>query len=296
MLDLSIIIVSYNTRKLLVDCLESVKLLKGKVDFEVIVVDNNSKDDSVKAVKRFEKDINLRIIKNKENKGFGAANNQGMEIAKGDHILLLNSDTVINPEAVLKPLSFIKEDEEIGVISTKLRSLDDSIQSNGGYFPNYLNVLFWMSFLDDVPIFYKLISPYHIEPEFEADDIRYQDWITGAFFLLKREIFEEVGGFDEDYFMYVEEMDYCYRIKQKDWKIVYYPESEIVHFGGASGTSESALINEFKGLKLFYRKHKNGDKVLSMLLKFGSVMRILMFSLLGDKGKAAVYKKAYHVV
>lgn len=292
-IDLSVIVVSYNTRDLLVDTLESLKSANNVLELEIIVVDNNSQDDSVEAVERMAKQgLPIKIIQNKKNRGFGAANNQGMEIASSEFILLLNSDTIVNKQAIIDCLDYIRSMDDVGVLGCKLVEEDGKVQRNGGFFPSFTNVFFWMTLLDDIKIFYKHIKPYHTNPKFEKDRIRELDWVTGAFFLIRKKVFDEVGGFDEDYFMYVEEMDYCYRIKSKDWKVVYFPKASIIHLGGGSGSSKNALINEFDGLKRFYRKHRSGDLLVSILLSLGSLIRIILFFILGDQRRSKIYVEA----
>lgn len=293
---ISIIIVSYNTKKLLRDCLNSLFEAGKDMNCEVIIVDNASTDGSVRVAKEFENFLNIKLIVNKVNKGFGGANNQGIKIAGSDLLLLLNSDTIVNKNALERPLSYMKENKNVGVLGCKLVGIDGNVQSSGGYFPNLFNVFFWMTFLDDIKPIYIRIKPYHINPNFENEYIREQDWVTGAYFMIRKKIFDDLGGFDEDYFMYVEEMDYCYRIKSKNWKIIYYPYSDIVHLGGASGTSEDAVISEFKGLMMFFNKHMGGSAFISFLLRFGAFLRMVTYLILGNFKLSKSYAKAWKVI
>jgi GT2 family glycosyltransferase len=122
-----------------------------------------------------------------------------------------------------------------------------------------------------------------------------QDWLTAAFFMIKREVFEEVGGFDEDYFMYTEEVDYCWRIKKAGWQVCYQPTLSITHLGGASSTQEFPILSEYKGIKLFYKKHMPGWQYpfLITFLKSGAALRAIIFGILKGRQVAKIYAKAF---
>ena len=167
---LSIIIVSFNTSKITIDCLESILKDKGltfdldkisnkeQIPCEIIVVDNNSQDDSILQIEKFKK---VKLIKNKNNFGFGKANNQGLKIAKGNYILLLNSDTIILHSAISQSLNWLASHPEASVCTAQLLNKDKSIQASGGFLPNLLNVFNWTFSLDDLPFINKIIKPFH---------------------------------------------------------------------------------------------------------------------------------------
>ncbi len=302
--DLSIIIISFNTEKLTRECVNSVfKNTKG-ITFEIIVIDNASHDGSVLTLKKFEQKYpNVKIILNNENTGFGLANNQGIKVARGRYVLLLNSDTLVLDNVLGEMVSWMDKNPKVGISSSALKFKNGSIQGTGGYFPTLLRVLTWMSFIDDIPGFTNILKSFHpmhgLSPFDKNVDFfkkkKQMDWLTGAFFLIRREVLTKVGGFDKDYFMYVEEVDLCYRAKKAGWQIWYLPKWSIIHYGGASSTAEFPLINEVKGLKTFYKKHMQSWKynALRVLLKLGALLRIFVFGVLRGKDAAKTYAKVF---
>ena len=299
--DISIIIVSFNTKNILINCIESIFQNMNGINFEIIVVDNNSTDGTKVFLNQISKRKNVRCIYLKENKGFGIANNTGMRISSGKYILLLNSDTEVVNDVIQKCMEWMGGHESYGVISPNLYNKDGSIQGTGGYFPNLLRVFSWMT-IQDIPFVDLLIKPFHPMRsnsfyngnEFYRKE-RDLDWVTGAFFMLRRETFNDVGFFDNDFFMYTEEVEYCFRIKEKGWKIKYLPISGVIHLGGASSTIGFSVLREFNGIKLLYKKHfpKWQYSVLRIFLKIGCLGRIFVFGLLKGKEAAKIYAKAF---
>ncbi len=291
-IDLSIIIVSYNTEKLTRDCIESVAESTKGISYEFLVIDNASKDNSVKALEELSKKLPLTLIANSDNKGFGAANNQGMKKAKGKYLLLLNSDTLVKDNVLGEMVAWMNKNPKVGISTSALKNADGSLQGTGGYFPMLSKVFAWMFFIDDIPFLSKLIKPYHLRP---LSTSRQLDWITGAYFLFRRQTFNDVGFFDKDYFMYVEELDFCFRAKKKGWQIWYLPQWNIIHYGGASGTSEFALLSEYKGIKIFFRKHMPAWQIpiLRFCLKTGAFLRIILFGAVKGFSVAKIYAKAF---
>jgi len=302
--DASIIIVSFNTRKMLEECLSSLVSNTKPLNYEIIIIDNASNDGSVDFLQESTKKINnLKLILNRENVGFGAANNQGIKKAKGEYILLLNSDTKFESNVLGEMTKWMNKHERIGIATCALRNRDGSLQATGGYFPNLIRVFSWM-IIQDFPFVDRLIKPFHPmkSKSFNKGENFYEkerevDWITGAFFLIRRKVIKDVGYFDEDYFMYTEETDYCYRTKKKGWKIWYIPSWSIIHFGGASGTKELPILKEFEGVKLFYKKHypRWQYPILRILLKIGALGRLVLFGILEGRESAAIYAKAFKI-
>ena len=303
-MDLSIIIVNYNTKDLLLNCLGSVKKNTKNISYEIIIVDNASSDRSVETLKRL-KSPEIKVILNRENFGFGKANNKGIAIAGGRYILFLNSDTQIRDGILDEMVKYMDDNPKTGIAGCALKSKDGSLQATGGYFPTLIRVASWMFFLDDIPLLDIIIKPFHPMHEksffykgegfFKKTSQR--DWVTGAFLLTRRRVLDEVGFFDEDYFMYTEETDLCYRAKQKGWQVWYLPKWAIVHLGGASSASEFPILSEYKGIKLFYKKHMPGwqGPVLRGFLKVGALLRICLFGVLKGGSYAKVYAKAFQI-
>ena len=303
MIDLSIVIVNFNTKELLKDCIESIIAKTKDLKYEVIVVDNASEDGSVELVRKFISKYPVKLIANKKNLGFGKANNQGIKKAKGKYILLLNSDTLIKDNLLGEMVSWIDSHPAAGVTTCALKNKDGSLQGTGGYFPHLFKVFAWMFFLEDIPLLDRLIKPFHPmhsqSPIYKGEGFfkkpHQRDWITGAFFLARKEAIDKAGVFDEDYFMYTEEVDLCWRIKKKGWQVWYLPQWSIIHYGGASSTSEFALLSEYKGIKIFYGKHKPDWQMpfLRLFLKGGALLRIVLFGLLKGGKTAKIYAKAF---
>jgi GT2 family glycosyltransferase len=295
---LSIIIVSYNTADLTSNCLKSIIQDKGltQIDYEIIVVDNNSSDDSLIKINQFKtdikskKNISFKLITNKTNHGFGKANNQGLKIASGNYILFLNSDTLILHSAISQSLDWLCSHPESSICTAQLLNHDKTIQASGGFFPNLANIFTWCLSLDDLPLVNKIIKPIHPHtPQFYTKDKFYlsdhrQDWVTGAFFLTRKPLLDKVNGFDENYFMYGEELELAYRIHQitPNNQVWYLIGPQIIHFGQASAVKKlDPILNEYKGFLSFFKKHKPKWQypLVKVLLKINALIRsIIHFS------------------
>jgi len=301
-IDISIVIVSTNIEKMLRDCLKSTFVALKDINGEVIVVDNASSDKTPDMVaKEFPQAI---LIRKHENHGFGQNNNYGMKIAKGRYVLLLNSDTLIIDKNIFKEMiAWMDAHPKVGLSSCGLLNSDKkTLQGSGGYFPTLPRVVAWMTFVDDIPGVDKLMKPYHpLHPgsPFYKNESYYkkpqkQDWVTGAYFLMRHDAMDKAGIFDEDFFLYVEEVELAYRFYKAGWESWYLPQWKIVHYGQMTNGSEKATIFEMQNLKLFYKKHypKWQLSALTITLKFGAFLRILFYSLLDPK-VAKIYAKAF---
>lgn len=305
MIDVSVVVVSFNTKELLLECLASVKKHTKRVSYEVIVVDNASTDGTVKAIKDIR---DVQLIRNKKNVGFAKANNQGIKKTKGRYVLLLNSDTALREDSLTKMVMWMDDHKKVGIATCKLVNPDGSTQATGGSFPNLLRVFLWATFLDDLPFVSGLFGSFHPHVSrgvFEKE--HRQDWVTGAFLLVRKEILEKIGALDEEFFMYVEEVDFCFRAKRAGWQVWYVPATQIVHESGASASGstitflegvrgrEGSVLGEFKGLKKFYKKHYPAWQfpALSFLLRLAAFLRIIVFGIFGRQKEAwKIYAKA----
>jgi len=270
MLDLSIVTINYKTDALTKACVDSVKKYTKGIKFETIVVDNSL-----------------------NNRGFSGGNNVGIKKAKGRYILLLNSDTYLHDDVLSKMVSWMDEHPNVGIASSALKNVDGSPQTTGGHFPTLTRVLFWMV-LQDFPLMEGLINQFH--PKKNKGGVYELDWVGGTMFMMKKEVVDNIGLFDEDYFMYTEEVDYCFRARGKGWKISYVPIGSITHIGGASSTSsEFVVLSEISGVKTFFRKHypKWQYPILRLILKIGSLGRIVLFGILRGGEYAKIYAKAF---
>jgi len=235
--DVSVIIVNWNTRDLLAQCLQSVYAETSLSSYEVIVVDNGSTDGSVEMVRRSYPQA--RLLVNTDNRGFAAANNQGMSIASGRYFLLLNSDTIVLDRAIEKTIVFADRHPDTAVVGCRILNLDRSLQISCFRFPSLLNWFLHSTYL------YKLFprSRFFGREQmtwWARDDVREVDVVTGCYMLVRRAAVDEVGLMDERFFMYAEETDWCYRFNVAGWKNRFTPEAEIIHLGGGSAPKLSA--------------------------------------------------------
>lgn len=266
MKNLSVIILSYNTKDLTVQTLDSVKESLSKtphLSYEIIVIDNGSSDGSVDTLKKYK---GIHFIDHKENVGFGSANNIGVKHATGEYILLLNSDTIVDNVNFEKLLGVMKSHETIGLLTVKLLLPDGSIDpaSHRG-FPTLWRSLTYFSKLEkataSIPLLNRLFGGYHLT-HLNREIAHEIDSPSGAFFLIPKNVYDEVKGFDELFFMYGEDLDLAYRIKDLGYKIWYYPDMSIIHIKGQSGrkntdsTKKSATQKHFvEAMRIFYKKH-----------------------------------------
>ena len=238
--NLSIILVNYKTPELTKRCIESIYISHISIEFEIIVVDNCSKDDSEKMI--CSKFPAVKWINNIENTGFGRGNNLGVFYSKGQHLLLLNSDIILETNTVEECLEYFRRNENIGVLGCKLLNEDRTIQkSTYQYIGTYIGVL-KENILLDYFVRFK-------ETKVHA--------VMGAFMLIPKKVFEEVNGFDPDFFMYAEELDLCRRIEKRGYKIIYLDSVSAIHkHGGSSKGSDWATKQNYLSTALSYLKVK----------------------------------------
>ncbi|MBP9818194.1 glycosyltransferase family 2 protein [Candidatus Shapirobacteria bacterium] len=288
----SIIILSYNTADITINCLESIYQDKGlkETPFEVIIIDNASTDNSVEKIKKFQnslKNDNLTLIVNKLNLGFTGGNNQAFKLSEGNYILFLNSDTIILHSAISQTLDWLCSHPEAGICTAQLLNPDKTIQMSGGFFPNLFNTLTWSLGLDDLPFVNRLIPPIHPHtPNFYTHDTFFlhdhrQDWVTGAFMMVRRELIEKTNGFDENYFMYGEELELTYRIKKlfpnlQTWYLV---GPQIIHIGRASSPHQKfSFEKENQGMLAFFKKnHSSLLPIVKILIKINQILRSTIY-------------------
>ncbi|MCR4324905.1 MAG: glycosyltransferase family 2 protein [Candidatus Curtissbacteria bacterium] len=295
-IDISVIIVNWNTKKLLEDAISSLFKYSKDVAFEVIVVDNGSEDGSIEMVKK--KFPNVKLIEHGYNAGFTKGNNSGIKVAKGKYIFLFNSDAYLIENTLKKLVEKADSLKNLGAMGPLLLNEDRTIQQSVGFDPHLPQVFWWMTFIDDLPGG-SLLNPYHVDHDSFYKKEREVGWVTAAAILLPKKVINKVGMFDETIFMYGEEVDWCYRIKKAGYKIYFSPSTKMVHIGrGSMGkVSKNAIIGEYKGIVYFYKKHKGfvSLQISRMLLKIGALARILIFGALGRKELAKFYAEALKV-
>lgn len=269
MIDVSIIIVSYNTKDLLKSCVNSLyQTTPKKLKTEIIVIDNKSSDESTEMIRNeFPRVI---LIANKENLGFSKANNLGIKKASGRYLLFLNPDTVVQKDTLSEMISFMDNHQNCGASTCKIEipngMLDDAAHRA---FPTPWNAITHFSGLSKLFRTQKLFTGYSLG-WMDPNSIHEIDSCAGAFMLVRHEAGEEVHWWDEDFFWYGEDIDFCYRLKEKGWKIYYVPTVSILHYKGVSGgikresksistatkeTKIRATKARFEAMRLFYKKH-----------------------------------------
>jgi GT2 family glycosyltransferase len=272
MFDLSIIIVSFNTKEFIKKCLESIVANTSKaLKYEVIIVDNASSDGTLKEVDGFISQIpNLKILRNEKNIGFSKANNIGVKESKGRYILFLNSDTEVYKHTLDEMVMFMDYHKETGAatcfVELPSKKLDDATHRG---FPTPWNSICHFSGLGKVFPRSLIFNGYHLGWK-DLDKIHEIDALAGAFMLVRREAGEQARWWDEDYFFYGEDLDFCYMLKKLGWKIFFVPSAKILHYKGISSGIKNASQHlsiadkelkrkatnaRFDAMKIFYKKH-----------------------------------------
>jgi GT2 family glycosyltransferase len=270
--DVSVIIVSFNTRDVLRECLRSVYREMGALDVQIIVVDNCSTDGSPKMVEEEFPDVTL--IRSNINLGFGGANNLGFQSAEGRYIVLLNSDAFLTPGALQLSVEHMDADLHIGLGGGRLIGRDGSWQPSARMFPTVLNDLMVLSGLaarfPESRFFGRADRTW--ANEMEASEV---DWVPGAYSIFRAEALTEIGLFDQRFFLYYEEVDFCKRLKQAGYSIWYWPDITVIHIGGESSRQIKSLdltksgaqltLWRMRSMLLYYRKHHGFGVHFAML-------------------------------
>jgi len=290
-IDVSIIILTYNTRTLTLQCLQSLsETAWGDVTKEIIVVDNASNDATVDSINKLYSDVIL--VRNSKNLGFAKANNIGIRRAKGRYILLLNSDTEVEKDSIPAMIAFMDSHPKAGVSTPRVLLSDGTLDPacHRG-FPNPWAAFTYMSGLERLFPKSRLFSQYHLG--YKTMTLAHTiDVPSGAFFLVRRVVIDQVGMLDEDYFMYGEDIDWAYRIKEKGWEIWFNPTASILHRKKQSGRAHGDAIKRMETenyflttMKLFYKKHYEQvyPRVITCLVYLVLDLRILILSALGIK-------------
>jgi GT2 family glycosyltransferase len=258
-IDVSIIIVNWNVEKLLRDCLRSIYENTKKISFEVILIDNASHDGSVEMVKK--EFPHVHLIANTDNAGFTKANNQGIRIAKGRLIMLLNPDTELLGNAVLNMVHFMDAHKDCGALGAELKNTDGSLQRSCKTFPSLEVTLYNSLFLDSLFPSSQIFGK-HYMTWWDFNEPREVDQPMGSALMIRREVMDSVGMFDENIFIWFDEVDLCYRIKHAGWKIFFTPSAQIKHHLSKSFKQWKSVKQMINGTLLykkargyFFRKH-----------------------------------------
>lgn len=289
-IDVSIVVLNYNTKDFLLKCLQSIKesSLSG-INTEVVVVDNASNDGSVESITSTTgiKSITSRIIENKKNVGFSAGNNIGVKHATGRYVLFLNPDTVLPKNALRIMYEFMEEHKDVGVASPRLQLADGTLdEASHRGFPTPWNAFCHFSGLRKLFPKSRIFAGYTLGWLLDDKESHEVDSVSGAFFFVRKEAGEEVSWWDEDYFWNADDLDFCFRLKEKRWKIMFVPQIMVLHYRGvASGikghsrtistatqeTRVRAAYASTEAMRIFYKKHyaRKYPKVVMGLVLFG---------------------------
>lgn len=268
-MQLSVIILNYNVRYFLEQCILSVKKALAGIEGEIIVVDNNSPDDSCEIVKSRYPEV--KLIARKDNAGFAVANNAGVAVAKGMYVCILNPDTVVAEDTFTKLLDFAGNKENMGITGVKM------VDGTGCFLPESKRGVPtpWVAIT-------KVLGLYKVFPKTAAFNKYYAqhldnntageaEILTGAFMFMEREVYREAGGFDENYFMYGEDMDLSYTVLQSGRQNFYYPCTAIIHYKGESTIRDALYMKRFKEAnEAFYQKHFKGSVAFDLFMRAGA--------------------------
>lgn len=267
---LSVVLINLNTHDFLKACLQSMRMQLDDPTYEIILVDNGSTDGSVEMVKRDFPQV--RLFPQSQNLGFTKANNVGLREAHGEYLLILNSDTEIVGDALEKMCDYMDAHRDVGALGAQLLNTDHTVQLSCRRFPSFKTALFHR-----YSLLTRLFPKNKYSAEYLMTDIGHNetmevDWVSGACLLTRRETTDQVGLLDEGFFIYAEDVDWCYRIKKAGWKVVYYPESKVLHhIGRATRKIPYKMTYErHRSMWRFYKKHySRGIMILDVATGLG---------------------------
>lgn len=256
--------------------------------FEYIIVDNFSEDDSLEILKKeIKKYKNFQVLANDSDAGFGAGNNFGVEHAKGEYLLFLNDDTTVEDDGIARMLNYLKEHPEIGVLGGRILNLDGTEQPSTGKFYSLFTFTLFILGLQRFGLVDK--SPTNIEEV---------DWIKGALFMVKKDVFEKAGKFDDHIWMYTEDMELCFRIRKMGLSCVFFPDIKIKHKHQGSTNRTFAIVHIYKYLPYFYKKHKSSFEYnyVRLLLKLKALLLVALGRITRNRYLIDTYSQAFKAV
>lgn len=300
----SVVIVSWNTRDITDKCLacmkKAVDFVKDRVNVEVIVVENGSSDGSFEMIAK--KHPWAKLINSGEDLGYAKGNNFGVKKTNknNEYLLLLNNDAYVRESTISDALNFLEKHPGCDVLGYRLQYEDGRFQPSAGFLPTPISVWGWIWGLDRLPLIKYLFKPVHPKDPAFFKSNREVGWVMGAFLFLKREVFEKTHGFDEKIFMYMEEVEWCRRVRDLGYGIWYTPKFTITHVDKASAFGDPKELTkifrrEILGLVYYLRKHyRKQIWWLLSIIKIGVLVRWLAFSLLGNDMRKEAYWQTLH--
>jgi len=276
--ELSIVIANYRVKDLLGKCLISISRSKDNSNHEIIVIDNDSQDGSVELLKRDFPEVEL--IENRVNRGFSFACNQGIKKSSGRYILLLNPDTVFPETGFRKLIDFINSLPKAGICGPRMVDARGNLLYSCRSFPSFLTSIsssqsFLERFFPQNPL-----SRQYLLKDLNHSQIQEVDWVSGSCLLARKEMLDQIGFLDEDFFIYAEDVDLCYRARKAGWKVFYFPRVTFVHQVGQS-TSQDMLksrLQHHKSMWIFFKKHFHVNILLKSIIFFGILARLIFVS------------------
>jgi GT2 family glycosyltransferase len=257
-MNLSVIIINWNVRHLLQKCLASIQQYLTGIQYEIIVVDNASHDDSQGLLQNWLKqNNNSHVILNSHNLGFAKANNQALKIAQGEFVLFLNPDTELIDNSLIQAIEFMRQNSRIGILGGQILGRDNKVQSSVRSFPSLCSQVLILLKLHRLFGQASCLKKYFL-PNFDYQKIQEVDQVMGAFLLTRKSLLDALNGFDEKFFLWFEEVDLCWRTKKTNYQIIYYPLVKIKHYGGQSFNQAlpySRQKNYNRSLIYFFRKN-----------------------------------------
>lgn len=276
-MDLIISIVNANNSNLLKECLTSIHTHTHRISFEIIVIDNASEDDSVKMME--EKFPQVKIIKNTTRFGFAKNHNQVLKNISARYVVILNEDTILLNDALDKMVAFLEENPKVGIVGPKVLNKDKSLQLSARAFPSLdirilIAGMFHNTFLTKI-FPHNPFTQQYLLLDWDHNNIREIDWVSGCCLMVRKDVLDKIGLLDEQFVMFVEDVDFCFRAKREGYKTFYLPSAEIIHLGGAaiSRTPIKMIIEHHKSMYKFYKKNYLKGGRLRYLILFGLVLR-----------------------
>jgi N-acetylglucosaminyl-diphospho-decaprenol L-rhamnosyltransferase len=298
-LDVSVILVSFNTLEMTKKALNCLFASVGNLEMEVIVVDNASRDHSAEVLRRDYP--NIILIENKQNVGFGRANNQALPHIHGRYVLLLNTDAFVEQDTIVKTIRYMDTHSECGMLGVKLLGRDGSLQPSCRYFPTPWNVFLERTNLKKFFKQTKMVD----DMDWDHNSERSCDWVPGCYALIRKKVIDQVGLFDPRYFLYYEEVDHCFAAKRAGWGVSYFPDASVVHIGGESAKQEAEISTEGRQIQslqieselLYFRKnHGLGGVLTHLLLNSLADSALLLKDLVKLKPFVVIYFNLKHAL
>lgn len=281
-MDLSIIIVNFRTYDLTKQTIISVLDTVKNIEYEILVVDNDSADGSLeKLIQDFKNESLVKFIKNNHNDGFAVANNLAFKEAKGEYTLLLNSDVIVNDRTINESLDYIKGNKNIGILGCKVVLPDGTLdKACRRSFPTFKVSFYRMSGLSKLFPNSKRFNQYNLS-YLDENGVYPVDCVVGAFMLIDSAVMRKCNGLDESYFMYGEDIDLCYKVKELGYEVYYFGKYDIIHYKGASGKNKRLLYEFYKSMEIFYNKHyKKEDSFVINIITYISIWGLYYVKLL----------------